>query len=136
MAEEQDIFILLKCIESQYAENMLDGDFYFSRNRHFIDLEEKQIDKGIGDEREGLWSRLLDPQEDQFCFITEDGRELPMSFEKNIMRQTHSDLKNCPIFCFVMFSLKNDFDVDEEQNTLTLKPKLEKNYQSNLLAEI
>lgn len=126
MNEGQDIFILLKCVEKQFVESTLDGNFYFSRNRHFIDLEEKQIDKGIGDEREGVWSRLLSPQEDKFCFITEDGRELPLNFEKGIMRQTHSNLKDCPICCFVMLSLKNDFDVDEEQNMLILKPELER----------
>lgn len=65
---------------------MLDGDFYFARNRHFIDLEEEQIDKGIGDKREGVWSRVMSPQEDQVFIITEDGRELPLNFEKGIVR--------------------------------------------------
>ncbi|TKJ07487.1 hypothetical protein FC702_05400 [Bacillus cereus] len=126
MTENQDAFILLKCVESQYSESMLDGDFYFARNRHFIDLEEKQIDKGIGDKREGVWSRVMSPQEDQVFIITEDGRELPLSFEKGIVRQTHSNLKDCPICCFVILSFKNDFVVDEEQNILTLKPEIER----------
>ncbi|AXR16998.1 MULTISPECIES: hypothetical protein [unclassified Bacillus (in: firmicutes)] len=126
MTEGQDIFILLKCVESQYAENMLDGDFYFSRNRNFIDLEEKQIDKGIGDKREGVWSRIMNPQEDHAFIITEDGEELPLSFEKGIVRHTHSNLKDCPICCFTMLSFKNDFDINEKQNTLTLKSEVVK----------
>lgn len=126
MNEEQDIFILLKCVENQYAENMLDGDFYFSRNRYFIDLEEKQIDKGIGDKQEGVWSRIMNPQEDQVFIITEDGEELPLSFEKGIVRHTHSNLKDCPICCFTILSFKNDFDINEKQNTLTLKSEVVK----------
>ncbi|MDA1913626.1 hypothetical protein PDR37_18215 [Bacillus cereus] len=61
MTENQDVFIVLQCVESQFAEGMLDGDFYFAKNRYFIDLEEKQIDKGIGDKREEVWSRIMHP---------------------------------------------------------------------------
>ncbi|PGM60051.1 hypothetical protein CN947_18945 [Bacillus cereus] len=126
MIENRDAFVLLKCVESQFAESMLDGKFYFARNRYFIDLEEKQTDKGIGDKREGVWSRLLDREKDKLTFIIEDGTEIPFTFEKCVFRQTYSDLKDCPICCFVMLSVKNDFDVDEEQSKLTLKPEVER----------
>ncbi|MGG0278333.1 hypothetical protein ABEY37_00995 [Bacillus pacificus] len=126
MTENQDAFILLKCVESQFAESMLDGDFYFARNRYFIDLEEKQIDKGIGDKREGVWSRVLDPKTEKVSFIMDDGKEVPLNFEKCVFRQTRSNLKDCPICCFVILSFKNDFVVDEEQNILTLKPEIER----------
>ncbi|PGQ05941.1 hypothetical protein COA08_23615 [Bacillus cereus] len=126
MTENQDAFVLLKCVESRFAESMLDGKFYFARNRYFIDLEEKQTDKGIGDKREGVWSRVLDQQKDKFTFIIEDGTEIPLNFNKGIFRQTHSDLKDCPICCFVMLSVKNDFNVDEEQGKITLKQEVER----------
>ncbi|MCI4251566.1 hypothetical protein MRP26_21845 [Bacillus sp. CCB-MMP212] len=85
MTENQDVFIVLQCVKSQFAEGMLDGDFYFAKNRYFIDLEEKQIDKGIGDKREEVWSRIMNPQEDQVFIITDDGRELSLNFKKGIV---------------------------------------------------
>ncbi|MEM5664343.1 hypothetical protein AAHB94_13145 [Bacillus toyonensis] len=115
MTENRDAFVLLKCVESQFTEGILDGKFYFARNSYFIDLEEKQIDKGIGDKREGVWSRVLDPKKDKLSFITEDGVEIPFTYNRCVFRQTSSELKHCPICCFVMLSVKNDFIVNEEK---------------------
>ncbi|HFO1406883.1 hypothetical protein OCE55_03710 [Bacillus paranthracis] len=126
MTENRDAFVLLKCVESQFTEGILDGKFYFARNSYFIDLEEKQIDKGIGDKREGVWSRVLDPKKDKLSFITEDGVEIPFTYNRCVFRQTSSELKHCPICCFVMLSVKNDFIVNEEKSILTLRPEVER----------
>jgi len=123
--EENDVQILLKFVDSQFTEGTLDGKFYFSRNRYFIDLEENQIDKGIGDKREGNWTRAIDPKEEKFFISTENGETFPLNFEKAVFRQTYEGLKDLPICCFVLLSLKEDFEVYEEENKIFLKPEIE-----------
>ncbi|WP_406904118.1 hypothetical protein [Bacillus cereus] len=120
MSENQDMYILLKCVDKQFVESTLDGNFYFARNRYFIDLEKQQIDKGIGDEREGVWSQLMTPQESQLFIITESGERIPLNFNKGVFRQTYSNLKDCPICCFVILSLNKDFE-DNGEGVLILK---------------
>lgn len=124
MFENIEANFLLKFVESQFAESTLDGKFYFSRNRQFIDLEEQQIDKGIGDKREGVWSKALHPKTEEMFIILEDGKELPLHFKKAVFRQSYEDLKDLPICCFVLLNLKEDFIIEDE-NKLIIKPELE-----------
>ncbi|MFK4391527.1 hypothetical protein ABH916_003455 [Peribacillus frigoritolerans] len=125
MSEDYNIEVLLKFVESQFAESTLDGKFYFSRNRYFIELEENQIDKGIGDKREGVWSKLYNPEKEKMFIVNEDGTEIPLSVTRGVFRQTYDDLKDVPICCFVLLSLKEDFDVNEDEKRLVLKPEIE-----------
>jgi hypothetical protein len=125
--EEKDtnFELVLKFVERQYTESLLKGDFYFSRNRYFIDLEENQIDKGIGDKREGVWSQVLNPQNEEMYIITEDGEEHRINFERGVFRQTFDDLKDYPICCFVVLSYKNgDFVVLEDEKKIIVEPNI------------
>ncbi|MDA1660372.1 hypothetical protein PDK35_10390 [Bacillus cereus group sp. TH153LC] len=122
--QEQDSYFLFKCVRKEFTESTLDGNFHFARNSYFKDLEERQIDKGIGDKREGVWSELIDPQTSKFV-ITVDGEKFPINFERAVFRQEHEKLKDCPICCFVMLSAKNDMEFDGETGKVNLKPEIE-----------
>ncbi|MED2981286.1 hypothetical protein P4311_07525 [Bacillus thuringiensis] len=122
--QDQDSYFLFKCVEQQFTESTLDGNFYFARNSYFIDLEEQQIDKGIGDKREGVWSEVIDSQTSKFV-ITVDGEEVPINFERAVYRQEHEKLKDCPICCFVMLSAPNDMKFDEKTGEIKLKSEIE-----------
>jgi hypothetical protein len=123
--QDTNFELLLKFVEPQYTESLLDGDFYFSRNRYFIELEEEQIDKGIGDIREGVWSKVLNPQKEEMYIIGENGEKLRLNFEKAVFRQTYDNLKDFPICCFVILSYKNgDFIVLEDENKIIVEPNL------------
>lgn len=122
--QDQDSYFVFKCVEKQFTESTLDGNFYFARNSYFIDLEKQQIDKGIGDKREGVWSEMMDP-ETKKIFIIVDGEEIHINFEKAVYRQEHEKLKGCPICCFVCLSAKNDMELDVNTGTVNLKPEIE-----------
>ncbi|WP_375566359.1 hypothetical protein ACE6HX_15810 [Bacillus pumilus] len=115
---------LVKFIEPQFTESTLDGDLFFKRNGHFIELEEKQLKAGIGDKREGAWTRVLDPGTNKMIIITENGQEIPLNFKKGVFRTSYSNLKHLPICCFVSLNLGRDFDIDMENNNATLKENL------------
>lgn len=122
--KDQDSYFLFKCVEKQFTESTLDGNFYFARNSYFIDLEQQQIDKGIGDKQEGVWSELMDSQTSKFVIIV-DGEEVPINFEREVYRQEHSRLKDCSIYCFVMLSAPNDMEFDEKTGEINLKSEVE-----------
>ncbi|MEH7255800.1 hypothetical protein V7111_27205, partial [Neobacillus niacini] len=84
MLKDVDVNFLMKFVESQFVDSTLDGKFFFSRNRQFIELEEQQFDKGIGDKREGVWSKVLNPETEEMFIILEDGKELPLNFERGV----------------------------------------------------
>ncbi|MGG3911261.1 hypothetical protein [Peribacillus simplex] len=126
MTEHYDVKILLKFVESQFVESTLGGKFYFSRNRNFIDLEKQQIDKGIGDKREGVWSEVFNPETEQIFIENKNGEKLRLNVKKAVFRQTYEDVKDLPICCFVALSLKEDFEVNEEESKMVLKPEIKK----------
>ncbi|MDQ0254603.1 hypothetical protein J2S74_001982 [Evansella vedderi] len=115
--------LLLKFVEPQYSASTLNGELYFSRNKHFIELEEKQLEKGIGDKREGNWSKAFGEKSKMVIIV--DGKEIPIRFKNAVLRQTYSNIKELPICCFVLLNTKKDFYVDEAENSLVLKPEIE-----------
>ncbi|WP_338705801.1 hypothetical protein [Bacillus altitudinis] len=115
---------LVKFVEPQFTESILDGGLFFKRNGHFIELEEKQLKTGIGDKREGVWTRVLDPETSKMVIMAENGQEIPLKFKKGVYRTSYADLKHLPICCFVSLNLGRDFDIDMETNNATLKENL------------
>lgn len=108
MREGVYMILFLKFVEPQYVESTLDGDFYFSRSGYFIDLEKKQKEEGIGDSREGSWSKHI--SEDSVMFIEiEDGEEINFPVESGAFFLHYEDIRKVPMCCFTLLSSENDF---------------------------
>ncbi|WKA59959.1 hypothetical protein QWY16_07590 [Planococcus shenhongbingii] len=112
---------LLKFVEPQFTESTLDGNIFFKRNGYFIDQEKVEMDKGIGDEREGIWSRLLNPETKQMFIEDEQGNMHPLNYISAVHRKTYTSLRNIPICCFVILDINRDFDIDMDNGTATIK---------------
>lgn len=117
MISNSDLGLLLKFVDKQYVESTLDGDFYFSLSGKFIDMEKKQLDKGIGDSREGSWSRHM--KENSVLMIgTLDGEKYPLNVKSATFYQTYEILRNTPILSFTYLKLEKDFIKDGDKYTL------------------
>lgn len=125
MKEEFDIKVLLKFVEPQFTNITMNGEFYFARNKYFIDLEEQQLEKGIGDSYEGVWSKLINSKDYQMTIQLENGEEVELPFKKAYFKQSYQDLSKFPICCFVLLSLKNDFLISEDEKKINMKPEIE-----------
>jgi hypothetical protein len=116
--------ILLKFVEPQFSESTLEGGLFFKQNDHFIELENKQLQEGIGDKHEGKWSRVLKPGTTRVFVTNENGKEIPITLGKGVFRETYSNLKKLPICCFVLLNLEKDFDIDWEDGSVSIKKEL------------
>lgn len=117
--------MLLKFVEPKYTEGTLDGGLYFSRSGVFVDLEKQQLDKGIGDEKEGVWISTHHNGEYVMTITDSEGNETSIPLEKLKFEQTFSDLRKVPICCFTVLNLGRDFDADLEKGKLTLKQEVQ-----------
>lgn len=117
--------MLLKFVEPEYTDGTLDGGLYFSRSGVFVDLEKEQLEKGIGDEKEGMWSSSHHDGEYVATIIDSEGNKTSIPLGKLKFEQTYSDLKKVPICCFTVLNLSRDFDVDFAKRKLTLKKEIQ-----------
>lgn len=113
--------VLLKFVEKQFIESTLDGYFYFALSNYFIELEE-ETNKGIGDNKEGMWSIILSP-ENNAVLVSEDGKKIPIN--NAVLRKRYDMVKKLPICCFVILSLEDDFEKIPNENILKLKPEID-----------
>ncbi|AMQ05902.1 hypothetical protein [Sporosarcina psychrophila] len=123
MLGDSDITILVKFVEPQFVETTMDGNIYFARNKHFIELEEQEKNKGIADKHEGSWSRVLD--DSHRVFLEVDGEMLPLHTKTAVLRNRYDGLSLLPICCFVFLSLKNDFEIIPNENKIKLKSEVD-----------
>ncbi|UOQ47756.1 hypothetical protein MUN88_17130 [Gracilibacillus caseinilyticus] len=121
MDENEDVLLILKFVEKQFLESTLDGNLYFSRCGNFIDLEKEQQKKGIGDAREGSWSRNME-EGSKITLTPESGESFDFIVKQGSLHESFDGLRNIPICCFVMLSLNNDFA--EQNNIYTLKSEI------------
>lgn len=109
--------VLLKFVEKQYIDLTLDGKFYFSLSGRFIELEKKQLDKGIGDSKEGAWSRPK--RENSIIMIGEPGGKMyPLNVKSAVFHHTFHGMRKFPILCFTYLKLEKDFIQYEDKYTL------------------
>lgn len=124
MLGDSDINILVKFIEPQFVETTMDGNFYFARNKYFIELEEQEVNKEIADKHEGSWSRVLD--DSHKMFIEVDGEMIPLHFNTAVVLNRYEKISQLPICCFVFLSLKKDFEIIPNTNKVKVKSEIEK----------
>ena len=125
MIPDENQYFLVKFVESQFTEKLLNGEMFFKKLGHFIEQEEIQLEKGIGDKEEGV---RVDPfNSDTHIILIEDenGNKQPLNVLEGAFRETYSEIKNMPICCFVLLNLKKDFVTDDESGKQTMNPKLE-----------
>ncbi|MET3658597.1 hypothetical protein [Sporosarcina psychrophila] len=120
---DSDVTILVKFVDPQFIETTLNGNFYFARNKYFIELEEKEEDIGIADKNEGGWS-FLPQKSDQIILETDDER-IVLPINPNVIHTRYDVTEQIPICCFVYLSVKKDFEIVPNTNKLKLKPEVE-----------
>ena len=116
---------LVKFVEREFTESTMDGKLFFRRNGYFIDLENIQLEKGIGDKAEGKWSRRINPETHRVVLTDMDNNIIPLVMKDAVYRQTFSEVSNLPICCFTVLNLERDFDIDLENGRATLKSELQ-----------
>lgn len=100
--------LLLKFVDPQFTESTLDGGFYFCRTGYFIDLEKQQKEKGIGDSKEGSWSKYMN-EDSVFVIETDNGERFPLKVKSGAFFTHYEGIRNVPMCCFTFLSLENDF---------------------------
>lgn len=125
MAVNLNESFLVKFVEKEFTESTLDGNLFFKRNGYFVDLEKEQLEKGIGDKREGNWTRYINPETHRMVLTDMNDNVIPLNVTRGVLRQTFSNLKYMPICCFVVLNLERDFDIDLESGKAELKKELQ-----------
>lgn len=120
---DSDRQILVKFVEQKHVDSILNGDFYFSKSKHFIELEEEEKTEGIADKHEGSWSRILD--ESQQIILEANGETLYLPSNNAVLRESYSGITQLPICCFVFLSLKSDFEIIPNTDKIKLKEKID-----------
>ncbi|TWI57054.1 hypothetical protein [Halalkalibacter nanhaiisediminis] len=123
MLGDSDVTILAKFVEPQFVETTMAGNIYFARNKYFIELEEKETNKGIADKHEGGWSFLL--QKGDQIILETDEEKLVLPVTPNVIHTRYDVISQIPICCFVYLSVKNDFKIVPNTNQIKLKPEVE-----------
>src|SRR5690606_22494259 len=98
----------------QFTESTLGGNIFFKQNSYFVEQEEIELDKGIGDAREGTWTRLLTPGTKAYFIEDDDGEMHPLNIQKGVFRRVYANVRKMPICCFVVLNIYLDYDIDEE----------------------
>ncbi|WP_018391823.1 hypothetical protein [Bacillus sp. 37MA] len=115
-------FVLIKFVEPQYEEDFLNGNIYMKKSSYFVDLENKGLDKGIGDKYEGAYLRKLDPKMKNVIMVGPNGEMLKIDMDKSYLAESYGFSKHIPLSCFVMLSA-DDF-IFNNQGEGTLKEEV------------
>jgi|SRR5699024_55785 len=113
---------LLKFIDKKDADSMLNGNILFRESGYFVDLEEEQSNKDIGDALEGVWQRRIDKESHDMYIQDEGGEWVYLDFEKATFKQTYNEIKKIPITCFAILDIPEDFY--EIENKYTIKSEI------------
>lgn len=115
------MYFLVKFVTPEYTSSLLEGELFFKRNEYFIELEKEKNDRVIGDRREGSWSRPLDTSNKKYFVKFEDDEKMyPINITRGAVHKQYKNLKDVPICCFTLLSLKEDFDKVSD-NTFKIK---------------
>lgn len=115
------MYFLVKFVTPEYTSSLLEGELFFKRNEYFIELEEEENDRVIGDRREGSWSRPLNTNNKKyFVSIKDEEKMYHINITRGAVHKQYEDLKNVPICCFTLLSLEEDFDKVSD-NTFKIK---------------
>ncbi|MFC7062830.1 hypothetical protein [Halobacillus seohaensis] len=107
----------MKFIEKQWVDSTLKGNLFFNIAKYYIELE-KINGKGIGDSKEGSFSKYINPKNEQMYISLDEKKWHEIPFEKACSHTRMEHLDNTPMCCFVFLSHKKDFVYDGEMYVL------------------
>ncbi|KHE73187.1 hypothetical protein [Halobacillus sp. BBL2006] len=92
----------------------MDGTLHLRQAGVYIDLEKEQKEKGIGDRKEGSWSRHM--PKDSLIVLTHPntGQKLSYKVKHGVFNTRNDAIRLVPISCFTYLSWEEDFDVDAD----------------------
>lgn len=119
-------YVILKFIEEKYIDSTLDGNLRFTRNEYFIDLENQNKNKGIGDKYEGSWSSPFNTEsgDTEIYMAVEGGNPFRLNNARGVNRFRYSAIKDMPVCCFTILTLQEDFNFDEKKNRYSIKSEV------------
>lgn len=105
--------LLFKFIRPEYLDDFLDGKIYMELNKYFINLEEKEGKKGVGDKHDGSMLRFIDPLNSKISIGVGDGKFVDIKFKNAFYAEKQKGIENVPVTCFTVINV-NDFEEAEE----------------------
>ncbi|MCK1983706.1 MULTISPECIES: hypothetical protein [Peribacillus] len=109
------IRFLVKFVNPEYLDTLLDGKLFMNTLGHFIEQEEKTKIRGQGDKYEGAHVfpvqniQLIDRKTDQVFGTAKTG----------IYLERYEGIREIPVFCFTNFTAKDFKLIKEEENSAT-----------------
>ncbi|MFD2657566.1 hypothetical protein [Gracilibacillus thailandensis] len=107
-------FFLFKFVRKEHLEDFLSGNIYMPLSKYFIELEENQVNKGVGDKYEGSYISNVDPKTNKFEIEIEPGKFAPLNFTKAFHSYRYKGIENIPITCFTMIHTEDLEEVEKD----------------------
>ncbi|QOZ92913.1 hypothetical protein EU243_15120 [Bacillus velezensis] len=109
----ENVRVLFKFINPEFLSDFLHGDLYFKNTGYFIDLENKEGDKVIGDKYEGSHFRHFDLEKESL-FIEIDGNLIPLNINRGFATKQYEAARDFQMTCFVELT-ENDFYTEDNK---------------------
>lgn len=118
-----EVNVILKFVREEYHDDFMDGNLFMSKVENYIDLEEEQGDKEIGDKLEGHRVEEIDLNRYEVILTDMNNKRFPIQVSRAVHREIPEDLKKVPIFSFVRLT-EDDFDYNEAESNYRLKDEV------------
>ncbi|USL02183.1 hypothetical protein LIS83_25535 [Bacillus anthracis] len=113
--------MLIKFFEPEHAQMFLDGNLYFKNTGHFIDLEKKQGEKGIGDKYEGSHFRHFDPTTQEISIGLPGGQMHKLNVTKGFFAKTYEAVRQFQLTCFTGILEEDMEHIDENTDKIKVE---------------
>ncbi|MGY0692491.1 hypothetical protein ACW2QC_06815 [Virgibacillus sp. FSP13] len=115
--------MLIKFFRPEHVKDFMKGKLFFKNTGYFIDLENEQGEKGIGDKYEGAMFRSFNPSREDIYLKLPNGKRIKLNVERAYFTERYEAARQFQLTCFTGFTYE-DFMIDESENTIKLKEKL------------
>ncbi|MGG1400276.1 hypothetical protein ABE288_21000 [Bacillus salipaludis] len=129
IAGYENAAFLVKFVQQQFLDSLLDGNLYMNTFKYFIDLEKETNLKGVGDKLEVAHVvrttniQIIDPETNQVIANAGAGE----------MIERYNVMQKLPLFCFAKFKADQFVVVEENNESVAVKLDLSQEDQTAFL---
>lgn len=114
--EYKNMFFLVKFVDPQHVDSLLEGNIYMNTLGRFIDQENETKIRGQGDKYEG--SHVFEAQTIRFIDLKTGA--VVMTSEDAVVQESYKEVRDIPVFCFTMFTAKDFKVLEKGERTISI----------------
>lgn len=125
----EGVRFLVKFVNPEHLDTLLDGNLYMNTLGHFIEQEKKTKIRGQGDKYEGAHVfpvqniKIIDPKTDQVIATAKTGT----------FQERYEGVKEIPVFCFTVFTAKDFKVIEEKEDSVTFILDIDEDEKNKIL---